>query len=82
MQQQEAAPKRSEKRRMAVPKWATKKKFWHLCRTKSIDVSLFKDQKTVKQQIVELTTFRPEASSGKKNERQYEKEHELMKKKR
>ena len=33
------------------------------------------------RQALELTTFRPEASSGKRNERQYEKEHEFMKKK-
>ena len=38
LQQQEAAPKRAEKTRMAAPKCATQKKFWHLCRTKSIDV--------------------------------------------
>ena len=35
-----------------------------------------------KKQTVELTTFRPDASSGKRNERQYEKGHEFMKKKR
>ena len=38
MQQQEAAPKRAEKTRMAAPKCATEKKFGHLCRTKRIDV--------------------------------------------
>ena len=38
LQQQEAAPKRAEKTNMAAPKCATKKKFQHLCRTKSIDV--------------------------------------------
>ena len=38
LQQQEAAPKRAEKTRMAAPKCATDKKLWHLCRTKSIDV--------------------------------------------
>ena len=38
LQQQEAAPKRAEKTRMAAPKCATEKKFRHLCRTKSIDV--------------------------------------------
>ena len=81
LQQQEAAPKGSEKTRMAAPKCAKEKKFRHLCRTKSIDVLLVKMQKTVEQQTVELTTFRPEASSGKRNERQYEKAHELMKNK-
>ena len=35
----------------------------------------------IEQQKVQLTTFRPEASSGKRNERQYEKAHEFMKKK-
>ena len=38
LQQQEAAPKRAEKTRMAAPKFATEKKFQHLCRTKTIDV--------------------------------------------
>ena len=38
LQQQEAAPKRTEKTIMAAPKFATQKKFRHLCRTKSIDV--------------------------------------------
>ena len=38
LQQQEAAPKREEKTRMAAPKSATEKKFQHLCRTKSIEV--------------------------------------------
>ena len=33
------------------------------------------------QHTVELTTFRPEVSSGKRNERQYEKAYEFMKKK-
>ena len=33
------------------------------------------------QQTVELTTFHPEASSGKRNERQYEKAQGFMKKK-
>ena len=32
-------------------------------------------------QTVELTTFRQEASPGKRNERQYDKAHELKKKK-
>ena len=82
MQQQEAAPKRAEKTRMAAPKCAAEKKFRHLCRTKYIDVLLLKEQKMVEQQKVEITTFRAEASSGKRNERQYEKAHELMKKKR
>ena len=81
LQQQEAAPTRPEKTRMAAPKCATEKKFRYLCRTKSIDV-LFKEQKTVEQQKVELTTFRPEASSGERNERQYEKAREFMKNKR
>ena len=61
LQQQEAAPRSSEKTRMAAPKCATEKKFRHLCSTKSIDEKLFKEQKTVEQQTVELTTFRPEA---------------------
>ena len=82
LQQQEAAPKRAEKTRMAAPKCATEKKFWHLCRTKSIDDFFFQEQKTVEKQTVDLTTFRPEASSGKRNERQNKKAHELMKKKR
>ena len=81
LQQQEAAPNRPEKTRMASPKCTTEKKFRHLCRTKSIDV-LLKEQKTVEQQKVELTTFRQQASSGKRNERQYDKGHEFMKKKR
>ena len=81
MQQQEAARKRAEKTRMAAPKCATEKKFRHLCRTKYIDVLLLKEQKTVGQKV-EITTFRPEASSGKRNERQYDKAHEFMKKKR
>ena len=47
-----------------------------------MDVEYFKEQQTVEQQKEELTTFRPEASSGKRNERQYEKAHEFMEKKR
>ena len=82
LQQQKAAPKRAEKSRMAAPNCATEKKFRHLYRKKSIDVSLFKEQKTVDQQTVELTTYRPEVSSGKRNETQYEKAHQFMKKKR
>ena len=82
LQQHEAAPKRAKKTRMAALKCATQKKFRHLCRTKSIDEKLFKEQKTVEQQAVKLTTFHPEASSGKRNERRYEKAHEFMKKKR
>ena len=78
---QEAAPKRAEKTRMASPKCATQKKIRHLCRTRSIDVLLFKEQKAVEKQTVELTTFRPETSSGKRNERHYEKAHDFMKKK-
>ena len=61
LQQQESAPKRAEKTGMASPRCATEKKFRQLCRTKSIDVLIFKEQKTVEQQTVELTTFRPEA---------------------
>ena len=38
LQQQEAAPKRAEKTRMAAPKYATERKFPPLCRTESIDV--------------------------------------------
>ena len=38
LQQQEAEPKGTEETRMAAPKCPTEKKFWHLCRTKSIDV--------------------------------------------
>ena len=82
LQQQEAARKPAEKTRMAAPKCATQKKFRHLCRTKSIDEKLSKEQKTVEQQTVDLTTFQSEASSGKRNERQFEEPHELMKKKR
>ena len=36
--QQERAPKRAEKTRMDAPKCATKKKFRHLGRRKTIDV--------------------------------------------
>ena len=79
LQQSEAAPKRAEKTRMAAPKCATDKKSRHLCSTKSIEVYKFKEQQTVEQQTVDLTTLRPEASSGKRNERQYEKAHEFMK---
>ena len=79
MQQQEAAPKSSEKTKMAAPKCATERVFRHLCRTKSIDVLIFKEQKKVEQQTLDLTTFRSEASSGKRNERQYKKAHEIMK---
>ena len=38
------------------------------------------EQQTVEQQAAELKTFRPQASSGKTNERYYEKAHEFMKK--
>ena len=79
LQQQEATPKRAEKTRMAAPKCATEKKFRHVCRTETIEV--FKEQQAVEDQIVEVPTFRPEASSGKRNERQYEKALEFMKKK-
>ena len=82
LQQHEAAPKSSEKTRMAAPKCATERKFRHLCRTKGNDVLLFKEQKTGEKQTVELTTFRSEASSGKRNKRQYEKAHEFMEKNR
>ena len=71
LQQKEAARKRAQKTRMAATKCATQKKFRHLCRTKSIDEKLFKEQKRVKQKTVKLTTFRPKASSGKTNKRQY-----------
>ena len=77
-----AEPKRAEKTRMAAPKCAKEKKFRHLSRTKSIDEKEFKKQQTVEQQTVELTTFHPELLSGKRNESQYEKAHEFMKKKR
>ena len=70
LQQQEEAPKRAEKTRMAAPKCAKEKKFRHLSRTKSIDEKEFKKQQTVEQQTVELTTFSQQASSGKRNERQ------------
>ena len=79
MQEHEAARKSSEKTRMAAPKCATERKVRHLCRTKSIDLIIFKEQKTVEQQPLDLTTFRSEASSGKRNERQYEKAHEIIK---
>ena len=36
-QQQDAAPKRAEKTRMAAPKCATEKKFRPLCKTKGIN---------------------------------------------
>ena len=81
LQQREAAPKRAEKTRMAALKCATDKKIRHLCSTKSIDAKYFKEQQTVEKQKVELTTFRPDASSVKRNERQYEKARELMKEK-
>ena len=38
LQQKEAAQKRTEKTTTAARKFATQKKFWRLCRTKSIDV--------------------------------------------
>ena len=81
LQQQEAAPKSAEKTRMAAQNCATEKKFLHLCRTKTMDVYNFTEEQTVEQQTVELTTFRPEASSGKRNERRYGKAHEFMQKK-
>ena len=68
LQTREAATKRAEKTRMAAAKCGTQKKFRHLCRTKSMDVEYFKEQQTVEQQKEELTTFRPKASSGKRNE--------------
>ena len=82
LQQREAAPKRAEKTRMAALKCATDKKIQHLCSTKSIDAKYFKEQQTVEKQTVELTAFRLKTSLGKSNEREYEKAHELMKKKR
>ena len=82
LQQQEAAPKRAEKTRMAAPKCATQKKLRLLCRTRSIDVQKYIEKQTLEQQTVELTTFRPEALFGKRKARQYEKTHEFMKKKR
>ena len=81
LKKQEAAPKRAEKTTMATPKCATEKKFLHLCSTKSIDVYKFKEQERVGKQTVELTTFRPDASSGKGNEGQHEEAHHFMKKK-
>ena len=42
----------------------------------------FKEQQTEEQQTVELTTFRPQASSGWRNDRQFEEAHEFMNKKR
>ena len=48
---------------------------------KVLTYNILKSDTRVEQQTVELTTFRPEASSGKRNERQYEKAHEFMKKK-
>ena len=80
MQQQEVAPKREEKTRMAAPKCATEKKFRHLCRTKSIDVKLLAtDGRTTHSRINDISS---RGSSGKRNERQCEKSHEFMKKKR
>ena len=81
LKQQEAEPKRAENTTMAAPKCATEKKFRHLCRKKVIDVLLIQIQKRVQQKTVELTTLRPEASSGKRNERQDEKSHAFMEKK-
>ena len=69
IKQQKAAPKRAEKTTMAAKKCAKEKKFQHLCRTKSIDVKYFKEQQTDEQQTVKLTTFRPQASSNRRNER-------------
>ena len=81
LQQKEAAPKRAEKTRIAATKCAAEKKFRDLCRRKSIDVYLFKGQNTVEQLTVELMTFRPEVSSAKRNDRQFLKAQEYMKKK-
>ena len=64
LKHQEAPQKRTEKTRMAAPKCATEKKFQHLCRTKSIEVSYFKEKQTEEQQTIELTTFRQQALSG------------------
>ena len=67
MKEEKAAPKREEKTEMAAQKCATEKKFRDLCRTKSIDVKIFKEQQTEEQHTVEFTTFRSQASSGRKN---------------
>ena len=40
-----------------------------------------KSNTRVEQQTVQLTALRPEAASGKRNERQYEIAHEFIKKK-
>ena len=64
LKQQKAAPKRAQKTTMAAQKCAKEKKFQHFYRMKSIDVEYFKDQETL-----ELTMFRKEASSGRRNER-------------
>ena len=39
LQEQEAAPKREEKMKMAAPKCATEKKFKHSSRTKNSDIT-------------------------------------------
>ena len=82
MQQQETARKRAEKTIMAAQKCATQKKFRYLCRRKVLTYNNLKSDTRVEQQTVELTTFRPEASSGKRNERQDEKAHAFMEKNR
>ena len=74
MKQQMAAQKRSEKTTMAAQKCATEKKLRYFCRTKGIDVYKFKEQQTAEQQTdeqqtVELTMFRPQVSSRRRNER-------------
>ena len=77
MKKLKAAPKRAEKTRMAAPKCATEKMFRHSSTTKSIDVIY---RTTDSRTTVELTELRPEASSGKRNERHYEKAHGFTKK--
>ena len=69
LKQELVSPKRAEKTTMAAQKCATEKKFRHLCRRKSFDVEYFKEQMTEEQQTVDLTTFTPQASSGRRNER-------------
>ena len=80
LKQQKAALKREEKTTMAAQYCTTEKKLRHLCRTKSIDVKQFKEHQTDEQQTVKLTTFHREALSEWKNESQFQKAHEFMKK--
>ena len=67
LKQQKTAPKRAKKTTMAAQKCARDTKIRHLCRTKSIDAKKFKEKQTAEQQTLELTTFRPQASSGREN---------------